>query len=102
MYKTSTIELNNLYTIIKIKHLKFLYNKFKNKLLFIKDQITKYYNIKRIKKPSFEKRSKTYLLYKNIIIKQPNNKLNFKKLEPFIIIRKISEYNYKLSLSKTI
>ena len=55
-----------------------------------------------MKRLSFEKGDKTYLFYKNIIIKQPNDKLNFKKLGPFIIIYKISEYNYKLSLLKII
>ncbi len=62
----------------------------------------KYYNIKRIKRPSFEKKDKMYLFYKNIIIKRSNDKLDFKKFGFFIIIRKVSEYNYKLSLSKTI
>ncbi len=62
----------------------------------------KYYNIKKMKKPFFKKKDKVYLFYKNIIIKQPNNKLNFKRLKPFIITRKILENNYKLSLPKTI
>ena len=50
----------------------------------------------------FEKRDKVYLFYKNIIIKRLNDKLDFKKFGFFIIIYKISEYNYKLSLPKTI
>ncbi len=62
----------------------------------------KYYNIKKIKRLSFEKGNKMYLFYKNIIIKQPSDKLDFKKFRSFIIIQKISEFNYKLSLSKTI
>ncbi len=97
-----TVGPDNLYTIIKIKHLKFLYNRFKDELSFIKNRITKYYNIKRIKRPSFEKKDKMYLLYKNIIIKQPNNKLDFKKFGSFIIVRKILGFNYKLLLFKTI
>ncbi len=101
MYKIPTIELDNLYTTIKTKHLKFLYNKFKNEFSFVKNRIIKYYNIKKIKKPSFKKKDKMYLLYKNIIIKRSNNKLNFKKFKLFIIIRKILELNYKLSLFKT-
>ncbi len=64
--------------------------------------MTKYYNIKRIKEPSFEERNKMYLLRKNIITKQPNNKLDFKKFGPFTIIQKISKHNYKLLLSQTI
>ncbi len=101
IYKTLTIRPDNLYVIIKVEHLKFLYNKLKNEFLFIKNRIVKYYNIKRMKKLSFKKKDKMYLFYKNIIIKRPNDKLNFKKFESFIIICKISEYNYKLSLFKT-
>ncbi|SRR6266566_2492100 len=44
------MELDNLYTIIKTKHFKFLYNRFKNEFSFVKNRITKYYNIKKIKK----------------------------------------------------
>ncbi len=64
--------------------------------------MTRYFNIKKIKKPSFEKRNKIYLFRKNIITKQPNDKLDFKKFELFIITYKISKFNYKLSLPKTI
>src|SRR6266699_3179858 len=78
IYKTLTIRLDNPYIIIKVKHFKFLYNRFKNELSFVKDQITKYYNIKKMKRLFFKERDKAYLLYKNIIIKKPNNKLNFK------------------------
>ena len=62
----------------------------------------KYYNIKRMKGPSFEKEDKVYLLCKNIMIKQSNDKLGFKKFGPFIIVRKILKFNYKLSLLKSI
>ncbi len=101
MYKIPTIGLDNLYVIIKVKYLKFLYNGFKNELSFVKNRITKYYNIKKMKRLSFEKGDKIYLLYKNIIIKRSNDKLDFKKFGFFIIIYKISEYNYKLLLFKT-
>jgi len=63
--------------------------------------MAKYYNIKRMKGLSFKKGGKIYLLCKNIIIKRPSDKLNFKKLGPFIIVQKILENDYKLSLSKT-
>src|SRR6266566_1984287 len=102
IYKTPIIRPDNLYIAIKTEHFKFLYNRFKNELLFIRDRLAKYYNIKRIKRPFFEEGGKAYLLYKNIIIKRPNDKLDFKKFRLFIIVRKILENNYKLSLSKTI
>ena len=64
--------------------------------------MAKYYNVKKMKEPSFKKGDKAYLLYKNIIIKRSNDKLDFKKLRPFTIVRKISVNNYKLLLPKTI
>ena len=77
---------DNLYTVIKVKHFKFLYNRFKNEFSFVKNRITKYYNIKKMKRLSFKKRNKVYLFYKNIIIKRLNDKLDFKKFGPFIIV----------------
>ncbi len=85
MFKIPTIGLDNPYIIIKIKHFKFLYDRFKNEFSFVKDRIIKYYNIKKMKGLFFKKRDKMYLLYKNIIIKRPNNKLDFKKFGSFII-----------------
>src|SRR6266566_1448149 len=96
IYKISTIRLDNLYIIVKIKYFKFLYDRLKNELSFIKDRIVKYYNIKKMKGLSFEKGGKVYLLCKNIIIKRSNDKLNFKKFGRFIIIRKILKNNYEL------
>ena len=63
------IGLDNLYIIIKVEHFKFLYNRLKNELSFVKNKMTKYYNIKKMKRLSFEKGDKIYLFYKNIIIK---------------------------------
>ena len=102
MYKIPMIGLDNLYVVIKVEYFKFLYNRFKNEFLFVRDWMTKYYNIKRMKKLFFEKKDKTYLFCKNIIIKRSNDKLDFKKFRPFIIVRKILKFNYKLLLSKTI
>ncbi|PTB34718.1 hypothetical protein M441DRAFT_155044, partial [Trichoderma asperellum CBS 433.97] len=38
----------------------------------------------------------------NIKINQPNNKLNFRKLKLFKILKKIKEVNYKLNLPNNI
>ncbi len=86
MYKIPTIRLDNLYTVIKVEYFKFLYDRLKNELLFVKKRMAKYYNIKRMKRPSFKEGSKMYLFCKNIIIKRPNDKLDFKKLGLFIIV----------------
>ncbi len=37
MYKISTIGPDNPYAVIKVEHLKFLYDKLKNELSFVKD-----------------------------------------------------------------
>ncbi len=39
-----------------------------------------------MKRLSFEEGNKIYLVYKNIIIKRSNDKLDFKKFRLFIII----------------
>ena len=54
-----------------------------------------------MKGPSLKEGDKAYLLRKNITTKRPSDKLDFKKLGPFVISRKISENNYELSLPKT-
>ena len=42
--------------------------------------------------------NKVWLLYKNILNKQLSKKLNYVKLEPFKIKKKVIKVNYKLDL----
>ncbi len=58
MYKISRIKPDNLYTVIKVEYLKFLYNRFKNELSFVKNRMAKYYNIKKIKDYLSKKKTK--------------------------------------------
>ncbi|KAK1454525.1 hypothetical protein CMEL01_16684, partial [Colletotrichum melonis] len=46
----------------------------------------------------FKKGDSTYLLYYNIKIKRLSNKLNYKKLKLFEIIKKVLLINYELKL----
>jgi hypothetical protein len=57
-----------------------------------------YYNPKRMKGPSFKEGDMVYLAIKNILIKRPSKKLDYKYIRPYRIIQKISENNYKLDL----
>jgi hypothetical protein len=59
----------NLAAIIKSKDLKALYKELRKKLEFIRKQIKKYYNIKKIKRLTFLGGDIIYLTIKNIIIK---------------------------------
>ncbi|UQC90003.1 uncharacterized protein CLUP02_15534, partial [Colletotrichum lupini] len=49
-----------------------------------------------------KKGDSAYFLYYNIKIKYLNNKLNYKKLRLFKIIKKVLLINYKLRLLNTI
>jgi hypothetical protein len=67
-------------------------------LEFIRKRIKKYYNIKRIKRLTFLKGDIVYLATKNITIKQPSYKLDYKYIRLYKVKRKILENNYKLDL----
>jgi hypothetical protein len=58
----------------------------------------RYYNIE----PIFKEKDKIYLIQRNIQIKQPNTKLDHKKLGLFKIKKVIRLVNYELVLPKTI
>ena len=57
-----------------------------------------YYNLKVSKGLNFKKKNKVQLLHKNISSRQLSKKLNYIKLKPFKVKRKIIEINYKLDL----
>ena len=57
-----------------------------------------YYNDKRIKGLSLKEGDKVYLFKRNLKTKKPNSKLDYKKLGPFKIRKKILDSNYELSL----
>jgi len=61
-----------------------------------------YYNRKYNIGLEFKKGNKVYLLRKNIKIRRPSDKLDYKKLGLFKIDKKIGSVNYKFKLPKTI
>ena len=50
------------------------------------------------KGPDLKGGNKVWLLYKNILNRQLSKKLNYIKLKPFKIKKKVTEINYKLDL----
>ena len=50
--------------------------------------------------PAFKEGDKVYLLRKHIKTKRLSTKLDFKKLGPFKILKKVSLVNYRLQLPK--
>lgn len=58
-------------------------------------------NSSRRNPPIFKEGGQVWLLRKNISTKRPSNKLDYKRLGPFKIIKKISSHAYKLDLPHT-
>ncbi|KAL0934452.1 reverse transcriptase domain protein [Colletotrichum truncatum] len=70
-------------------------------LEFIRERMRKYANKTRVKGPTLKEGDSAYLLRRNIKTKRPSDKLDFKKLRPFEITKKVSNVNFKLALPDT-
>ena len=55
-----------------------------------------YYNKKRLPAPILKEGDKVYLVRKNILTNRPSNKLDWKKIGPYKIDKKLSDTNYKI------
>uniref|UniRef100_A0A8H7KFJ6 RNA-directed DNA polymerase n=1 Tax=Bionectria ochroleuca TaxID=29856 RepID=A0A8H7KFJ6_BIOOC len=78
-----------------------LHAEMKTELEFIQKRMKKYYDKTRLKGPILKEGDKVYLLRKNITTTRPSDKLDYKKLGPFKILKKKSDTNYELSLPDT-
>ena len=65
---------------------------------FINECMAYYYNQRYGKEPELKKEDKVYLLQKNIQTDWLNQKLDFKKLEPYIVIFMKNYLNYKIKI----
>ena len=70
----------------------------RKELEFVANRIKEYYNRYQLEGPCLKRGDKVYLSVRNLYIKRPSKKLDFKKLGPFVIEEKISTSNYRLSL----
>ena len=75
-----------------------LYKDLKKSAKLVQKYIKKYYNLKISKGPDLKGENKVWLLYKNILNRRLSKKLDYVKLGPFKIKKKITEVNYKLNL----
>jgi transposase InsO family protein len=91
----------NQQAIIEAEHLKELHDAIQQEILFVNQKIKKYYDAKRSPEPIFGEGDMVYLSRRNIKTKRPSDKLDYKKLGPFRIIRKVSSVNYELDLPET-
>ena len=83
---------------INAEKLKKLHQEVQTDLDFINQRTAYYYNERHGKEPKLKKGDKVYLLRKNIDTDRPSDKLDFKKLGPYKILRKKNRLNYQLEL----
>jgi hypothetical protein len=86
---------------VKVDNLKSLHSQLAEDIRFFAQRSASYYNSKRSMEPTLQKGGKVYLLRKNIRTKRPSDKLDHKKLGPFVIDEVIGPVNYRLKLPKT-
>jgi hypothetical protein len=86
---------------LQVLDLKVFHKKLTTDLIFFTKKIVLYYNEYYNIESTLKEKDKIYLIQPNIQTKQPNTKLDHKKLEPFKIKKIIGFVNYKLALPKT-
>jgi hypothetical protein len=94
-------EVNNQTTSLQVLDLKVFYKELAADLVFFTKRIVSYYNRYYNIEPMLKKGDKIYLIQRNIQTKQPNTKLDHKKLGLFKIKKIAGLVNYKLVLPRT-
>nr|XP_036575130.1 reverse transcriptase domain protein [Colletotrichum truncatum]KAF6781651.1 reverse transcriptase domain protein [Colletotrichum truncatum] len=84
--------------VADINRLKEIQQELPRDLEFVRERIRKYANKSRVEGPTLKEGDSVYLLRRNIKTKRPSDKLDFKKLGPFEITKKVSNVNFKLAL----
>jgi hypothetical protein len=99
---TITSKIDNQVITLQVLDLKTLHEELAVDLVFFTKKVVSYYNTYRNIEPTLKEKDKIYLIQRNIQIKQPNTKLDHKKLELFKIKKIAGLVNYKLVLPRTI
>ncbi len=87
---------------VQATRLKELHEQLQQNLEEVRQQINRYYDNNRIKGPILKEGDKVFLSTKFLKTKRLTKKLDFKRIGPFKIAKKIGTSNYKLSLLNTI
>jgi transposase InsO family protein len=82
----------------KAKQMKAIHEQLTLDITFLNDRMSHYYNTKRIEGPILKEGDKVYLLRRNIKTTRPSDKLDHKKLGPYLILEKRNAVTYKLQL----
>ena len=85
----------------RARDLKALHQTIKRDIEFLNVRMAMYYDRRHEPSPDLKKGDLVYLLTRNLKTTRPNKKLDYKKLGPFKILRRIHELSYKLELPVT-
>ena len=85
---------------VKVSKLRELHQELSAEIAFLAERMAKFANKGRSEGPDFKEGGTAYLLRRNIKTKRPSSKLDFKKLGPFKIEKKLGPVTYKLQLPK--
>ena len=83
-----------------VDKLQLLHQELSMDIRFISERAAIYHDKRRVEAPIFQEGEKVYLLRRNIKTKRPSDKLDFKKLGPYKIVKKVNRVNYELQLPK--
>jgi hypothetical protein len=86
------------YARIDVEQIKNLHDSLVMDIKFFAERMAFYANKKRLGSPRLKKGDKVYLLRRNIQTTRPSDKLDHKKLGPFVIEQSLKPVNYKLRL----
>jgi len=95
-------KVDNQLAKVTVNKIRDLHKELAEKLQFVAEKNTYYYNQRHNQKPILKKKNKVYLVRKNINTKRPSDKFDYKKLKLFKIKQIKRLLNYKLALPKTI
>jgi hypothetical protein len=86
---------------IRAERLQEMQGMLRDTLEFVRERMRVHYDKHRVEGPPLEEGDKVFLLTRNLRTKRPSKKLDFKKIGPFKIAKKISTSNYELDLPRT-
>ena len=80
--------------VVKADKISALYVILRDELEFVRGRIKEHYDKYRLEGPYLEREDKVYLISYNIRTNRLSKKLDFKKIRPFKVDKRISDNNY--------
>ena len=81
---------------VTVEKLKDLHQELTRDIEWMSLRFSLYYNSKKLEGPRLRERDQVYFLRRNVKITRPSDKLDYKKLGPFKIIRNIRDVSFEL------